>query len=327
MPWLRTSGHLKSKSLVLLSGEAGTIPAAEAKALFSSLDPRSRFQYPSPRLVIAESGADPFSVGGRIAFARRVGVLVGDADGAAPLLEGRRIRFRSFDLGARGPPPDPDAYLGRVGATIDLRSPELELTLVRAEEEYLAVTSPGSMHQGWSERRPRKRPFFHPTAIFPKLSRALVNLTGCKRQDIFLDPFAGTGSIPLEAYLVGARVVAADRSDAMSRGAAANMRHFGQTWLGVLLADCARLPLARADAVATDIPYGRASSTRGRDPSEILGSLLASIADIMPDGSGLVVMHPKELAVEGGGDFVLKEEHDLHVHKLLTRTISVLGRR
>jgi 23S rRNA G2445 N2-methylase RlmL len=317
---------LTNRALVLLSGEGTTVPDAEARSLFVAYDRRSKFHSPSPRVLVAESGADPFLIGRRIAFARRVGVLV-DASGAAGLLKGRRIRFRAFELGMGRSPPDPEAYLRGVDANVDLLNPEYELTLVRDEDDYLAVTCPGTMMQGWSHRRPRGRAFFHPAAIFPKLSRALVNMTGCREGDLFLDPFAGTGSLPIEARIVGARVAALDQAEVMARGGLANMKHFGQEWLCSMRADSALLPLVKVDAVATDIPYGRASSTWGRKPGEILERFLPSVAAAMRTGSRLVLMHQKEVQVEGGQEFDLLEEHDLQVHKLLTRTISILRRR
>lgn len=318
---------MTSRSLVLLSGEGTTIPSSEAKSLFLTYDQASRFESPSPRLLIAESEADPFLVGRRIAYARRVGVLVDGPPQANPMLKGKRVRFRSFDLIPGLPPPDPAEYLAGADATIDLVSPDLELTLVRADREYLAVTSPGTMAQRWAERRPRRRPYFHPSAIFPKLSRALVNLSRCGEGRTFLDPFAGTGSIPLEAHLVGAVVVAMDRDAKMTRGALANMKGLGQGWGGVVRASSPSLPVSRVDAVATDIPYGRASSTHRGDPQLILELALAALADVCVPGSHIVMMHPQEVKARGGPDLLPVEEHHLHVHKHLTRTITVLRRR
>jgi len=312
---------------VLLSGEGITIPASEAKALFLGADPHSTFETPESRVLIADSEADPLVVGERIAFARRVGYLLGSPSDAMAPLEGHRVRFRSFDLIPRKSQPDPGEYLEGVGAVVDLSEPDYELTLIRGQRDYLTLTAPSRMIQGWSRRRPRSRPFFHPSAIFPKLSRALVNLTRCKQGDVFLEPFAGTGSIALEASLVGADVVAIDLADKMTHGASSNMRHCAQNWLGVVRADSAQLPVRGVRAVATDIPYGRASSTRGRPPELMLELLLPELAGAMVQGSFLVLMHPKGIALERAADFALEEEHDLHVHKLLTRTISVLKRR
>jgi tRNA (guanine10-N2)-dimethyltransferase len=318
---------LKNRSLILLSGEGNTIPAAEAKALFLASDPGSEFEQLAPRVLVATSSADPFKVGERIAFARRVGLILRDPAEGATLLSGKSVRFRAYGVDMRETAADPEDYLRGFDARIDLDSPEYELSLLRGSEDLLAITSPGTMKQQWSLRRPRSRPYFHPSAIFPKLSRALVNLSRCAEGKVFFDPFGGTGSLPIEASLVGARVAFMDRSDQMVRGALSNMRYFRQDWLGVVRADSGSMPFRTVDAVATDIPYGRASSTQGRSPSDILVLLLNSLADIMRPGAFVVVMHPQNVEVRGDPDFQLHEEHHLHVHKLLTRTISVLERR
>lgn len=317
---------MTNRSLVLLSGEGTTLPPAEAKALFLAGDPASQFEAPEPRVLLANSSADPVDVGSRIAFAKRVGSLVEDRAELAERLDGHRVRFRRFDLRGRTG-SEPEKYLKGLRVTVDLRNPEYELTLVRGEQDYLSLTVPGAMVQGWSRRRPRARPFFHPSAIFPKLARALVNLSGCREGSLFLDPFSGTGSIPLEASLVGGRVVAADVADRMVRGCQENMKHFGQEWQGILRADSAFLPVRRVDAAATDIPYGRASSTRGRRPGEIMDSFLGPLAAVMEPRARLVLMHPQDLPAPRSREFSMREEHHLHVHKLLTRTITVLEKR
>lgn len=300
---------------------------AEARALFLTYDPDSKFETPEPRVLIADSSADLELVARRIAFARRVGQLVRDRSAAASFLKGHRMRFRCFDLDPEREQLDPVTYLKGFDVKVDLQHPELELTLVRGKGEYLAVTVPANMWQGWSVRRPRKRPFFHPSAIFPKLSRALVNMSRCKDGDIFLDPFAGTGSLCLEASLIGARVVAIDQLEKMVRGTLSNMKHFGQEWQGVLRADSTSPPLLGVDAMATDIPYGRVSSTHGREPKEIPGLIIPPLSRIMKPRSLLVLMHPQDVPVEGTSELSVEEEHHLHVHKLLTRTITILRRR
>ena len=300
---------------------------AEAKALFLAYDVSSDFETPEPKVLIADSTSDPFLVGSRIAFARRIGPMLLDAAEARDILRGLRIRFRCFDLVDGMAPPDPDDYLRGIDAVVDLRNPERELTLVRGEREYLSVSAPLSMKQGWSHRRPRSRPFFHPSAIFPKLSRALVNLSRCKEGESFLDPFSGTGSLAIEASIVGAQVLALDLSEKMTRGSLANMKHFGQDWLGVMRVDSATSPITQVDAIATDIPYGRASSTRGRGTQEIIDLALISLSNALKKGSMLVLMHPQTVGVNSTPELVVEEEHDMHVHKRLTRIITVLRRR
>lgn len=317
---------MKIRAITLLSGEGTTLPEAEAKSIFLAYDPDSQFDSPTPRVMISRTEADPFLVGSRIAFARRVGFLVDGPEEAALMLSGRRVRFRSFDLSSERRPVDPERYLNGIDAEIDLSDPELELTLIRGTDDYLAVTAPARMRQAWRERRPRIRRFFHPSAIFPKLSRALVNLSRCREGETFLDPFLGTGSIPIEAAQIGARAVGIDLSEKMVRGAKENMKGFGQEWLGIIRADAKMLPTRAVDAIATDIPYGRASSTHGATPEEILNGALPLLSRAIKSGGFMVIMHPNSLSIDPVGDLIVEQEHDIHVHKLLTRTITVLRR-
>ncbi len=295
--------------------------------MFLTYDLNSSFESPEKRLMLIESEADPFLVSSRVAFSRRVGLLLNGPRDAAEIVRGKRVRFRNFDLAQGREPVDPEATMGDLDAIVDLEYPDYELILVRGRKDYLALTRPRSMRQGWSKRRPRSRAYFHPAAIFPKLSRALVNLSRCKEGQVFLDPFSGTGSLPIEAAEIGARVVASDQVARMARGSLANMKHFGQHWMGVIRADAFHHPLRRVDAVATDVPYGRASSTQGSGPRGVIDRALSAIPPMLGEDSRMVLMHSSQMAVMGTSEMAVEEELHLYVHKLLTRTITVLRRR
>jgi 16S rRNA G966 N2-methylase RsmD len=316
-----------TRSLVLLSGERTSVPEAEARALFLTYDPESRFASPERRILLVDSLADPFVVGSRIAFSRRVGRLIEGPLDVQGQLWGKRVRLRNFDLGAGKPCLDPKSVLRGVDATVDLMNPDLEFSLVRGKEDYWALTRPREMSQAWSRRRPRARAFFHPSAIFPKLARALVNLSRFREGEVFLDPFSGTGSLGLEAFEAGAKVVASDQVAKMTQGSLANMRFFGQGWLGVIRADAFSHPVRHVDAIATDLPYGRVSSTRGANPEDIMRKAMEILPPLLKKGSRMVLMHPRTLKIEGSAEVALEEEHYLYVHKLLTRTITVLRRK
>lgn len=318
---------MRNRALVLLSGEASEIPQAEAKALFLSQDPEATFRTVERRLLLADSVADPYCVGSRVAYARRVGVMVDGPDAARQMIEGHSARVRVFDLVPGLPKPDEGRYLEGLEVKVDLMSPELELTVVRGEETHFAVTKPMSMRQGWSRRRPRQRSFFHPSAMFPKLARMMVNLSRCRAGEVFLDPFAGTGSLAIEAAVVGALPVTIDRSWRMASGSLLNMKQQSQTWLGVLRADAFRLPVRTAGAAATDVPYGRAASTRGKSGEAIMRDALSELPTILPRGSRLVIMHSQDSKAQSTGELEVEDEFHLYVHKLLTRTITVMRRR
>jgi len=316
-----------NRSLVLLSGEATTIPSAEARALFLAYDPVAKLSFPERRIIVAESEADPGLVAGRIAFARRVGLLLDDPADASATVKGKKVRVSVFRTSPRQSKVDVDRVLRGLDADIDLENPDYELTVVEGEKRYLALTCPRAMKQDWHNHRPRRRAFFHPSAIFPKLSRALVNLTRCLEGQVLLDPFVGTGSILIEASEVGVEALAVDQTAKMCMGSLANMKKFAQSWLGVVRADAFSPPLTRVDGIATDAPYGRASSTRGRGAATVVQKALEAFPSVMVPGSRLVMMHPQHVQTETPPELAFEEAHNLFVHKRLTRAITILRRR
>jgi putative methyltransferase (TIGR01177 family) len=321
----------------MLSREPTGIPEAEARALVRDVDPLAKFESPEEGLLVAETSADPRAMEARVAFSRRVGALVpdGELDGEHVSLLRRgtyRVRVFGEGRGGRGEEEIISAIADKVEGRVSLESPDREVSAYvgRGGETYLAITTPSSMNQGWATRRPRSRAFFHPSAIFPKLSRALVNLSGAEPGKAFLDPFCGTGSLLIEASIIGADTIGVDLARKMVRGARRNAMKYGQRWLGVVRADSMNLPVREVAAIATDIPYGRASSAGGLESGEILRSLVREAPGVLPGGRKLVVMHPKRLEVgpillEAGGVLV-ERELDIYIHRTLTRTITVLRR-
>jgi len=322
----------------MLSRESTGIPEAEARALVSDLDPSAKFESPEGGLLIAETSVDPAGIEARVAFSRRVGLLVPDGDlddEHISLLRRGTYRVRVFGEGDGGEAEEAiiSAVAEKVEGKVSLDTPDREVSAYVGEDgakTYFAITMPRSMRQGWATRRPRSRAFFHPSAIFPKLSRALVNLSGVQPGEAFLDPFCGTGSLLIEASIIGAEPLGIDLARKMVRGARRNSIKYGQPWLGLVRADSRSLPIREVSAVATDIPYGRASSAGGLKSSEILRSLVEGAPGALPKGRKLVVMHPKSLEAvpiaEEAGGLRVEQELEIYIHRTLTRTITVMRR-
>jgi tRNA G10 N-methylase Trm11 len=81
------------------------------------------------------------------------------------------------------------------------------------------------------------------------------------------------------------------------------------------------------DSIATDVPYGRASSTEGRDAGRVVQDALVMGRELLKSGHRMVIMHPETHPAQEGQDWSFEEEHHLYVHKRLTRSITVLRRR
>ncbi|MCD6488705.1 MAG: RsmD family RNA methyltransferase [Desulfurococcales archaeon] len=178
------------------------------------------------------------------------------------------------------------------------------------------------------KRRPSIRPFFRSIAMPVDMSRALVNLSRLREGQIFLDPFLGTGSIAIEAALIGGRVIGLDINWEMVKGALNNMKYIGLKTPIVIGGDATHLPIKEVDAIATDPPYGRSASTYGVDVKKVYRGFIENAYTVLKDKRYLVLIAPdrlqdfvEKILCENG--FILKKKYPIYIHRGLTRIIYV----
>lgn len=329
-------------SIFILSGERLTFPQAEIRALVEAYSPKDSTEPLSSRVVYS-SLSDPTlieKIVSRAAYCRFGGAFVSKSNAKEEITSS--IDFlntigpgKTFAVASETLEREERGEMGAriksmTRSKVSLECPDLLFQAERIDSGYvLGVSRNGYKKTNWRDRRPRARNFFLPSAIYPKLAALLVNLSRAKEGELFLDPFCGTGSLLIEAAVMGIRSVGIDLVRWVARGALSNLK--GMSFAGystILRADSTRsFPLTRVDAVATDVPYGRAASTRGKDTNRIINEFTNSLAEIQPAGGYCVVMHPSNvpLVVESKS-FQVAETHFLYVHRNLTRAISVLRR-
>ncbi len=219
--------------------------------------------------------------------------------------------------------------LGKInGAKVNLEQPQKTFFGAITDNSFvfglkLAEISPTPFMQ----RRPGKRPFFHPSAMPAKLARCMVNLAGPKDGDLLLDPFCGTGSFLIEAGLLHCRVLGFDASKRMVKGSLRNLRFFNIDHEGLAVADAKNLPLVKVDCVVTDPPYGRSASTMGYTTKQIIEDFLAVSSDVIAKRKRICIASPKTVNIGETAETVgLKtlQSHFVRVHRSLTREIAVL---
>ena len=269
----------------------------------------------------------------RAAYCRFGGFLLGKSNSLLGLAEFAEVVDKTFAVDSCSLHMDQCGELGaaiksKSGAKVSLKHPDLLFQVEKIDSGFaLGVSGEGYKEFSWRERRPRARGFFLPSAIYPKLARLLVNLSHVKEGEVFVDPFCGTASLLIESSLMGMESVGIDLTRWIARGALINMRKYAYGFPGVIRADSTRpLPLVRIDGAATDVPYGRAASTRGKSTAEILEEFTESISEVLRPSRYCVIMHPSNIPLEISNSFQLEEEHLLYVHRNLTRAISVLRR-
>lgn len=224
----------------------------------------------------------------------------------------------------------------QLGALILKNAPHAKVNLKKPDKSFFGILTNGKLVFGvklaeiepkpFSERRARKKPYFHPSAMNAKLARCMLNLAYAQTGTVMLDPFVGTGSTIIEATLIGCNAIGIDIIHKMARGALKNTRYFHLNPYGIVLADARKLPLTKIDCLVTDPPYGRSATTMKSSTKAIVEGVLASAYPLLGKGQRICIASPKTLNIKQVGaklGYTHLESHFAYVHRTLTREIAV----
>lgn len=321
---------------VELSGEHPTLPREEAAQVVRWAGGRV-LEADLGRVLVCE-GVHPDALAARLALARRVvdararvaptaDAIVSAAD-AVPV-EGRRFAVRCSRLAEGTAPELVETVERRLGAaldgrgTVDLDDPEVVVRVLIDERAVVGLDRASVDRSAYEARHVEARPHFSPVSLHPRLARALVNLAGVGPGARVWDPFAGTGGIALEAALVGCRVTASDLDPEMVEGTREALAAFdvdatlAEGDVGAVAED-----LGRVEAVVTDPPYGRASTTDRESLEGLYERFLAAAADVVAPGGRVVCVLPDPAHADLAPDrLALAGRHAWYVHASLTRHV------
>ena len=230
-------------------------------------------------------------------------------------------------------------YEREIGKII-LKKTKTRVDLVRPDNIFIGILTSGKFIFGlkiaiihpkpFGERRPRKKPFFHPSGMPSKLARSMVNLARAKRNDLLVDPFCGTGSTLIEATYIGCRTIGLDVQLKMIKGCLKNTHHFNIYPEGVIRADARKPPIVKVNCVVTDPPYGRCCSTMKSTTKRIVEEALAGFNSVLDKGAKICIASPKSIDLSTIGEkagYKHLESHFVYVHRSLTREIAVFEKR
>lgn len=330
--------------LVEISGESPPLAAAEAVAAAETLGggagpsrPEFGDQVISIQLPDGRTGEE---LAERLGLARRCLETRSEGDTLGPTLEryaraGDSVSVRRLGRPSSGGEDPRILALGRAyvsaGGRIDLGDPAHRLWLIGPPngpdavlEEVAAIDRPAA-----SARRMPTLPFQRPVALAPRLARAAANLARVGPGRRVLDPFVGTGALLAEAGLLGGQLFGIDREAAMVRGALRNLQHLGVTANELVVGDAGEVDVPSApptfDAILTDPPYGRASSTGGEVASEVVDRVLPRwAARVGPNGRIVVITPGPPVAL--GPEWEERLHVAVRVHRSLTRNFRVYER-
>ncbi|MBI2657274.1 methyltransferase domain-containing protein [Candidatus Woesearchaeota archaeon] len=138
---------------------------------------------------------------------------------------------------------------------VELENPKTSIELFIAKNKAYCGLMIHENREDFGPRKAHLRPFSHPSSLHPKLSRALVNLTGIRENESLLDPFCGTGGFLIEAGLMGIKVLGYDISKSMANGCKENLKYFKIKNYKIAVKNALSID-GKFDYVVTDLPYG-----------------------------------------------------------------------
>ncbi|MGD0250986.1 MAG: RsmD family RNA methyltransferase [Thermoplasmata archaeon] len=324
------------------SGESPPLARAEAVAAAGALGgaeaPESSEFEGLLALDLPDERTPPF-LAGRLALAHRclVRLDLGDDVGEAAASAGTRAdaaAFRRLGQPTAGDDPAIHAAARRfksAGGRIDLDHPSRRFWLARDRggadhllEEVATVDRPSA-----DLRRMPLLPFQRPVSLPPRLARAAANLARVRPGDRVLDPFLGTGALLAEAGLLGGRLYGIDRDATMVRGAVENLAFLGVSAQELLVGDAGEVEFpgapAEFDAILTDPPYGRSSSTGGEACDRLVERVVPRWADRLRPTARVVLIVPTG-AAELPTPWRVQSATPVRVHRSLTREFRVYVR-
>ncbi len=211
---------------------------------------------------------------------------------------------------------------------VDLEKPDIEIrALITDKKIYVGVKKSEIKRSDFEKRKVQNRPFFQPISLHPKLARALVNLSGIKENGTLLDPFCGTGGIILEAGLIGAKIIGSDIEDKMIKGCKKTLDHYKIKDYYLFQSDISQIDEKidfKVDAIVTDLPYGKATTTKGENILDLYDRSFHSFKKYLKKGKKLVIGTSERKIIDIGRKYLrLEEIHDFKTHKSLTRSFAI----
>jgi tRNA (guanine10-N2)-dimethyltransferase len=242
-----------------------------------------------------------------------------------------RYKNRSNDI-------DSQSFVHAVGDvytqsnTVNLTNPDTIIFLLITDNNIYVSNQIATVNRGaFEERKAHLRPFFSPISLHPKIARVLVNLACVKPNDIIVDPFCGTGGILIEAGLMNMQVIGCDVSKAMIQGTQQNLKFYKINPKKMFTSDIKELPnqlSTTIDAVVTDFPYGKATSTQGEQLSSLYQRALSCIQTILKPGGRAVIGTSSEHLTQCNTTRLSHcISYPLRVHRSLTRWFHVFEKR
>jgi tRNA (guanine10-N2)-dimethyltransferase len=138
------------------------------------------------------------------------------------------------------------------GRRVKLEQPDVQISTILIDETaYIAIIE-WKNEEDFAARKNHLLPASHPTALHPKIARAMVNIA---RNEEILDPFCGSGGILIEALLAGKKAHGIELDPKQATRARTNIESM-KFEANVIVGDSLEVRWPQG-TIVTDMPLGR----------------------------------------------------------------------
>lgn len=207
---------------------------------------------------------------------------------------------------------------------VDLNYPDHEIYAIITDYQIFIGKKIFSLKRNdFEKRKVQFRPFFSPISLHPKLARGLVNIAQVIPKSKVLDPFCGTGGFLIESGLIGCTIYGSDIKDEMIEGTKENLSQFNISPKKLFVSDVGDISESlneEMDAVITDAPYGKSTTTKNERLQELYTRTLKSIECVLKPGGHVILGLPnRSFGSLFQQYFTLNHMIIIPVHRSLTR--------
>ncbi len=239
------------------------------------------------------------------------------------------FKVSMYQIGIRHMKLNSEKIEGRIGAIVKQQFPNLVVNLLNPDSKLVVLAWDDMAAMGWQEgeieyssinyRAPKNSPYFGGGAMKPLLSRICVNLLQPLKA-IVLDPFCGHGGMLREIADLGSFAIGIEISTRVIRQASFNNRHHDYADLiNLIQGDSLSPPFRKGgiQAIVTDPPYARQTTTIGRDRDKLMYDWF----NILDGPMKIVITTPTNMFVDTPKSWQVDIDTEDYVHKSLTRRI------
>lgn len=205
---------------------------------------------------------------------------------------------------------------------VNLTNPKTEIHILKRGSKLVCCLLIKQLKERYNNRRAHLRPAPLPITLHPRLARAIINLTGIKRNETLLDPFCGSGGILIESCLLKIKSFGSDIDGKIVEKAKQNLDFYNLKNYTLEQKDALSIK-SKFDSIVTDLPYGL--NTRKTDLKELYLSFLKHLELILKNKAVLIFpdfIDYKKLLNKTNLRIIA--EFSYYIHKSLTKKIVLL---